>query len=439
MFNKHYATEYIELIRRDPKLYYDDYLKLKDDVAHSNAIYKDKPVPVTYQGLFYDAADRKALDDISKRLMDLTKKVVNAYLEDSEYRKLFGFSPQLEALILHDPGYDIDVPMARYDIFYNGGENYKFIEFNTDGSSAMNKDNTVGDLLLETKGMKAFGERYTLENVDLFTPWIQASTSIYESRYHRKPNIAIVDFLDIGATYEFKKFKWLFEAAGYTCDIFDIRDLTYKDGKLMGGDYVIDMVYRRVVTAEYMKVYDTLADFTQAYLDNAFMMIGSFRSQIMHTKLIFHILHHPMTMALLSDEEQHFVKAHIPFTDHLNEATLGNVLEDKDRWIIKPIDDYAGHGVYAGKSFTQKEWEDLVRDAATRPSIYQEYYAMDPLPFVEFNDDGELEVHGFSAVMGLFIYNGTFIAPYTRIGYDATVGGADKHYVAPNILIQPKA
>ena len=59
----------------------------------------------------------------------------------------------------------------------------------------------------------------------MFHPWIEESTKIYESSHHRKPNIAIVDFLDIGATYEFKKFRQLFIESGYNCEIFDIRDL----------------------------------------------------------------------------------------------------------------------------------------------------------------------------------------------------------------------
>ena len=62
-------------------------------------------------------------------------------------------------MILHDPGYDITVPIARYDVFYNGMDKFKFIEFNTDGSSAMNKDNTVGDLLIETLAMKEFRKK----------------------------------------------------------------------------------------------------------------------------------------------------------------------------------------------------------------------------------------------------------------------------------------
>lgn len=438
MFNKKYAEEYISLVQQNPKIYYEDYLKLLDNVAHSNAIYKEKPVPVTYQGLFYDESDRASFSNLSKILMDITQKVTREYLINPEYRKLFGFSEKLEQLILHDPGYDITVPMARYDVFYNGPDKFKFIEFNTDGSSAMNKDNTVGDILIETLAMKNFQDKYDIECVDLFHPWIKESTSIYESIYGKKPKIAIVDFLDIGATYEFKKFKQLFIDEGYECEIFDIRDLKYKNGKLVCDNFEIDMVYRRAVTVEYMKHYDEMQAFTKAYFDNAFMLIGSFRSQIMHTKLIFKILLDPLTKNILTDSENQFLEMHIPITDNFNKDVFKTVLNNKDKYIVKPVDDYASHGVYAGRGYSYDEWENILTEALNSDYIYQEYYQMDPLPFLEFNEHGEIEVNGFTAVLGMFIYNGKFIAPYTRVGRSSTVGGADKHYVAPNFLIKNK-
>lgn len=437
MFNKKYAEEYISMLKNNPSLYLEDYKKLLDDVAHSNAIYKEKPVPVTYQGLFYDIEDRDNFSKLSTALMQITQKVTKEYLQNEKYRALFPFSKELEDLIMHNPGYDITVPIARYDVFYNGMDKFKFIEFNTDGSSAMNKDNTVGDLLIETNGIKKFRQKYEIENVDMFHPWIEESTSIYKSVHNKKPNIAIVDFLDIGATYEFKKFKQLFIEEGYNCEIFDIRDLKYKDGKLVCDGYEIDMVYRRAVTVEFMKHYDELKDFVRAYYDNAFVLIGSFRSQIMHTKLIFKILLDPLTQKILTDEENEFLKNHIPFTDNLTEEEYEKVLNNKDNYIIKPVDDYASHGVYAGRGVEFEEWKKLLDVAITDDYIYQEYYQMDPLPFVEFVD-GKLEVSEFTAVLGMFIYNGKFIAPYTRVGANSTVGGTDKHYVAPNLLIKHK-
>lgn len=63
---------------------------------------------------------------------------------------------------------------------------------------------------------------------------------------------------------------------------------------------------------------------------------------------------------------------------------------------------------------------------------------MDPVHFVEFNKDGKIEVNDFGVVLGMFIYNEKFIAPYTRIGKDNLISGARDYYTAPNIFIEEK-
>lgn len=435
MYNDKYVKKYYEIIKENPEEYYEDFLKLKSKVKNSNAIYKGEPVPHIYQGLFYSQDDKNNFTNMCKILMNISRKVVKEYLTNREYRKLFKFPKNLENLILHDPGYDIPVPIARYDVFYNGGDIFKFCEFNTDGSSAMNEDNEIGKLLLETKAMKKFQNFYKIENVNLFTPWVKKSTKIYETIHNKKPNLAIVDFLDIGTTYEFEKFKKVYEDNGYNCIICDIRNLKYIDGKLMYEDYQIDLVYRRAVTVEFMKHYNELTDFISAYYDNAFMMLGSFRSQIMHTKLSFKILLDQATFNFLNSEEIKFLKAHIPYTNNLSPEHSKELKDNKDKYILKPVDDYGSHGVYPGRQFSQEDWNKKVDIACNNNYIYQEFYSMDPIKFVEFNKLGQAELNDFRAVLGMFIYDEEFIAPYTRIGKNPTIGGGKNYYTAPNIFV----
>src|SRR5699024_11599904 len=116
----------------------------------------------------------------------------------------------------------------------------------------------------------------------------------------KKPNVAIVDHLEIGTSNEFEEFKKAYESLGVNCEIIDIRDLEYKDGKLQHKGYEIDLVYRRIVTVEFMNLYDELEEFRKAYLDNAFLMLGSFRSQIMHYKLTYKIFRLEDTKKILT-------------------------------------------------------------------------------------------------------------------------------------------
>ena len=441
MYNDKYVEEYINIIKKDEKKYYRDYLKMLEKVNNSNAIYKGEPIPVTYQGLFYDEESKEDFQNMSNILMSITRKITKEYVENEEYRKLFKFSNELEKLIVHDPGYDIPVPICRYDVFYNGKDKFKFVEFNTDGSSAMNEDNTLGQILLETEAMKEFGNKYKLTNVDLINKWAEKSYNIYRKfkGESKKPNVAIVDSLEIGTPYEFREFKKAYEKLGLNCEIVDVKDLEYKNGKLVHGNFEIDLVYRRIVTVELMRIIEEVQPFIDAYMDNAFMMLGSFRSQIMHYKPTYKIFRLEETRKLLTEEENLFLEKSIPYTeDFETEEDFKKVSENKNDYILKPSDDYASHGIYTGRDHSKEEFDKILREIIGTGYIYQEYYDMDPIKFVEFKEDGKLEINDFGAVLGMFIYDEEFVAPYTRIGKDNLISGARDYYTAPNIYIEKR-
>jgi hypothetical protein len=305
----------------------------------------------------------------------------------------------------------------------------------------MNEDNTLGPILLETEAMKELSKKYKLSNIDLINSWAEISYEMYKKYKgnRKKPNVAIVDILEIGTPYEFREFKKAYEKLGLNCEIVDIKDLDYKNGKLVYGDYEIDLVYRRIVTVELMKILKEIQPFINAYKDNAFMMLGSFRSQIMHYKPTYKIFRLEETRKILSKEENDFLDKSIPYTeDFETEEDYNIVSKNKDNYILKPIDDYASHGIYTGRDHKQEEFEKILRKILATGYIYQEYYDMDPVHFVEFNKDGKIEVNDFGVVLGMFIYNEKFIAPYTRIGKDNLISGARDYYTAPNIFIEEK-
>lgn len=438
MHNDKYAIEYYELLKKDEKKYYEDYKDLVEKVNNSSAYYHGEPIPVTYQGFFYDKTAKADFRYMADMLMSITKKITKEYVENPEYRKHFRFSKELEELIVHDPGYDIPVPICRYDVFYRDRDEFKFVEFNTDGASAMNEDNTIGKIMLETKGMKEFSEKYHLENVEEIHRWAKDSVELYKKvKGKEKPNVAIVDHLEIGTSNEFEEFKKAYESLGVNCEIIDIRDLEYKDGKLQHKGYEIDLVYRRIVTVEFMNLYDELEEFRKAYLDNAFLMLGSFRSQIMHYKLTYKIFRLEDTKKILTDEENAFLEEHIPYTEEFAaEEDLEIVKKNKDNYIFKPLDAYASQGIYVGRDHSQEEFEKIAEEILGTGYIYQEYYDQYPLKVVEFDKEGKLQLNEFGAVVGMFIYNEQFVAPYTRIGQDNLISGARKYYTTPNIFIK---
>lgn len=434
-------SDYIDLIMSNPKKYYEDYKEAFEKVSNSTAIYKGKPIPFLAHPMFVTEDELCQFQKISDMMLSITNKLTKTYLEDGKFRKLFGFSELLEELILVDNGYDINVPIGRFDIFFKDYDNFKFCELNTDGSSAMNEDNQLAKILLETQALKDFGNQYKLNYFELFFSWVDESIKIY-NKYtveNKKPNVAIVDFIESATTFEFEEFKKAYEERGYNCIIVDPRDLKYKDGDLYHEDYKIDLVYRRIVTFELIERSEEIKDFIQAYKDKAVCVIGSIRSQIVHNKIVFKILHDDYTLNLLSEEEQDFVKKHVPLTKIFSgdKSVFNQVLNNKEKYIMKPFDLNASRGVYTGRDFSQEEWEEKLLESWSEDYLYQEYCDPYTRDFVVY-EDGEAVVKEFKQIIGLFLYNEKLAGLYTRIGENNIISGLTEYYTLPNIKAEEK-
>ncbi|QVK19089.1 glutathionylspermidine synthase family protein [Mycoplasmatota bacterium] len=427
---------YIELIKNGD--YETDYQKMINQATHLNLLYKGEPIPFLYHPMFFTEKDIKQFKNITKTLMSIGNKVIKEYIDSPSYRLKFGFPPLLEELILKDHGYDINIPIGRFDLFYNGDE-FKFCELNTDGSSAMNEDNTLAKILLESKVLKKMKDTYQIDYLDCINTWVDESIKLYHeySLSDEKPTVAIVDFKESATTYEFIEFKKAYENKGYNTLICDARDLEYINGKLFYESQQIDLIYRRIVTKELIDRSHEIEDFIKAYKDQAVCVIGPLKSQILHNKIIFKILHDEDTLELLSTDEKQFVKKHIPITKRFvgGYDVYEEVLENKDKYIIKPCDLYGSRGVYVGLDFSRKQWEGKLKKCFNNDYLYQEYFHPFERNFIEF-ENHKIKVSPFKCITGLFVYNEKFAGLYTRIGKNHIISGLHGYYTVPNLIIK---
>ena len=104
-------------VMADPKAFYQDYLTVKNHVENSTAIYMGKPVDFIYQPMFFSQDDIARFQQLTDTLTGILRKVIAQYRKSPDFRRLFGFSPLAEELILLDPGYRYSFPVARFDVF----------------------------------------------------------------------------------------------------------------------------------------------------------------------------------------------------------------------------------------------------------------------------------------------------------------------------------
>lgn len=450
--NAAYTQEYIDIAnsldgdvpgRRAARAYMDA----------STAIVHHQVVSTSFVPKLYDAASRQVMREVVETTHRILCKVMQHYLDDAEYRKIFDYDPRLAELILVPRGYDALLPFARFDIFLDESTgDVAFCEFNGDGSSGMNENREITHSVEQTATFKEFAKRHHVEACELFDAWVSEFINIYNTYKGRveHPRFAICDYLENGVVDEFHLFAQRFADAGYPCTVCDVRDLTFDDEVLHDAQgQPVHAIWRRCVTNDVLEYWDQSQALVEAVKAQKVALIGSFAGHIVHDKQIFEALFNPATQAFLTPEEIAFVERTVPQTRYLDEreVDLDAIRADKDAWIIKPTDAYGAADVYAGCFQTQEQWDAIVakfaNGAAGAPFLVQRYIT----PFktqilVPDNDIANLsdqEVQHepvlYNNLEGLYCYNGTFQGIFSRLGPYPTISKPMKGITCATIWV----
>ncbi|KAB3540983.1 hypothetical protein F8154_00240 [Alkaliphilus pronyensis] len=437
---KELFNDYKKELLKNKEDFIKEYKIVKQAVEESPARYKGKPVEFLYQPMLLSDEDLNQFDKLTQQLMTILNKVIDNYLMNPDFRKCFHFSPLLEKLILKDHGYRNNIPMGRFDIFYHYDGGFQFCELNADGSSGMIEQRELQRIFLNTRAIKNL--QYELKGFQLFDSWVDALLENYRefSKDDRKPNVAIMDWISTEVPSEFIEFKKSFEEKGCPTVIVDPRWLKYKEGALYYEDFKIDCIYRRAVTWEIIERAHEIQDFLDAYMAGDICVVGPIRSQIIHNKIIFAILHDTEKTSFLTEEERGFIKNHIPYTTIFNSSDNNMVsytIDNKDKLVLKPMDKYASKGVRIGRDFNNDEWKRIIMEEATEDYLLQEFCSVPTMPMAKFSDD-DVDFYDFNYIIGLFMYNGRFQGPYTRVGTHSIIGSIVECYTVPNYWLKEK-
>ncbi len=403
---------------------------MRDDIEHSALNFRNEingkllSIP-----RLYSDETKKRFEELVSVTYGIMEKVIREYMENEDYRSLFPFSAAVQELILYNKTPVSYLPLARFDIFYHEDTgDFKFCEINADGSSGMNADRLMAEMMIHNPAHQEMLYKYDMYSMELFDTWVHEFMNMYaEFSPGKKPNVAIVDFLDMGRVREFQEFVRRFQRKGFNCEICDIRNFKYENGVLISGTgHPVDAVYRRAVTSEITDRIEEVLPFINAVKDGKVFLAGDFCTHIIDNKWTFYILHHERTALFLNDEEKAFIKKHIPGTFPLSGKGIekDTVIKNKDSYILKPWDGYAAHGVKAGLECTQEEWEAFVSDVYGTDYICQEFAEQ----YDSYNSDflyGDGEWKDYSHMTGLFVYNGKFSGVIAR---SAPAGGIIDYY-----------
>lgn len=310
-------------------------------------------------------------------------------LEQPDLLERLAFTPGEKALMALDPGYAEWSVSARLDSFLDSETNaLQFIEYNAESPAAIAYEDLLSDLYLDLPVMRAFMHAYEVEALPARARMLQALLDAYrEWGGAGEPRIAIVDWKGLPTHSEFVMFQAFFRQHGLQAIICAPEDLRYAAGTLYASGEPVDLVYKRVLTSEFLQRIGAHAlehPLVQAYRDRKICLANNFRAKLLHKKAIFAVLSDEAVTedAGVPSELRTLLRQHIPWTrvieptrtiyDGREIDLIPFILAERDRLVLKPNDEYGGAGITIGWETTAEDWEQAVQAAQQQPFVAQE-------------------------------------------------------------------
>jgi len=355
--------------------------------------------------------------------------------------------PEERELVAIDPGYRRSAPTARLDSFVTP-KAYQFVELNAETPAGIAYNDVLVDIFLDLPLIKRFQERYALRRFHARDRLLETLLACYREAGGRspRPTIAIVDFEEVPTRTEHFLFRDFFASRGYPSMVVDPRHLRYENRRLGFEGQTIDIVYKRLLTNEFLQEASRLGALFEAAKQKAVILVNPFRCKPIHKKAIFAVLTDEDTRALLGEDEQAAVAAHIPWTRRVREGfTLHHgqrvdlpafIQAHQNELVMKPNDDYGGKGVFIGWELSSAEWDKALAQALCSSYVVQEKVELQRESFPVLEPD--LAFHDLVVDLDPFLFNGAVEGLLTRLSSTSLANVTSGGGQVPALMVEPR-
>jgi len=354
----------------------------------------ERPLCTVLRPRFMTPEQYRFLQSRVQTLLRALKKTYHAAMEDAGIRSQFGLLDWEEQLVQHDPGFRDPSPTSRVDTFFvteRGG--LRLTEYNAETPASPAYNDSLSEIFYGMPIMRDFLRRYEVRPLLARHSVLQALLDAYHqwAGHREAPHIAILDWREVPSYSEFVLFEQYFKSQGIECIITDPREVEYRDGHLVAGDFQITLIYKRVLASELIERGGMDQPIVRAVLDGAVCMVNPFRCKILHKKASLAVLSDERNANLFTAKEQEAIDAHIPWTRRVEDRKasyrgqtinlLPFIFEHRENLVLKPNDEYGGKGVILGWLTDSTAWAQALQTALTEPYIVQERVAIPSEPY----------------------------------------------------------
>jgi hypothetical protein len=380
------------------------------------------------------------------------QKVKDAAVEDESIVDELGVTEVERELVRIDPGYRAVSPTARLDSFLTDSA-YSFVELNGESPAGIAYADAAYEIFSGLPVMRRFAERFPTRRFNgrllLLETLVAAYREFAGAQAVAKPSIAIVDLKGLPTQKEFELFREFFEQEGHPSAICSPEELEFSGGRLRCGEFEIDIVYKRLLVNEYLPIMREQPALLEAYRARAACLVNNFRSKLIHKKALFAVLTDERYARLFTAEEQEAIRLHVPWTRRVREGKtkkggetvdlLEYIAEHSDRLVLKPNDDYGGHGIYIGWNNDPVAWDEALRSAlANGDYLVQERVATARETFPALAPDGSVFFAEQLVDLDPLLFHGRVGSAFTRLSSTELANVSSGGGMVPTYIIGGK-
>ena len=392
-------AEYHGWLAADDKLTPEFFARLRDAMTAARLLYGDRPIGVSLRPHLVGRGRYDALSRAAEAVASAFEKLCGLMLSRRELLDSVGLTDAERRLALAEPGYGSPAVTTRLDAFLSGGR-IRFVEYNAENPSSLPDQPGLNQVLFEVPALARLAARYRLHQPDPLPALLGSLLETFREwggAGRRAPNVAILDWADLPTRHEFVLLRNYFASRGVPTVICTPEELEYGRGKLRCGDFRIDLVYKRLIIHEFLARADERHPLWRAYEDGAACVVNPFRCKLLHKKAAFELLTDERVARLLTAAERAAVRDCVPWTRRMSARRTHDasgravdltehVRRNRERLILKPNDDYGGHGVCLGQTVSESEWERVIGVALANDYVVQEAVELPTEEFPVFDE-----------------------------------------------------
>lgn len=347
---------------------------------------------------FVTEAEEHYIRSAVEVIMVCADKLLHLYGADPQVAEYLELSEAERELFAIPHGYDETAVICRLDGFLSGGK-LQFLELNCDTPAGMGYGDKLAEIFLSMPIVERLDSAYRYQDVETRRHLLESLLACYRGFGGRdKPTIALVGWDGLRTRPEFRLIAQTFEAQGYRSLICDPRAMEYRRGHLTFEGERVHLIYRKVITGQFLNRIDDLQPVLKAYRDGAVCVVNPFASKLLSYKAILYFMTDPRFLDHFTAAEQQALAHFIPWTRRIapgrvwyegrQEDLLTLIRKAKDRFVIKPSDAFGGKGVAIGCETDQSRWDDVIEEALGGRWVVQEWIEIPEERFPYATPDG---------------------------------------------------